>query len=235
MYTFESDFVRLRTLDSASDEYQSIRDRLATSNINLVRSIAFDLGPKLGVNGDELNDLIGEGNLALLKAIDDFDPAKGTFPTFAGYRIQFAIQTYARDKMSIVHEPSWHHKKRIKEGNDSAPVAVECHGLPGQKNEDVSCKLDGFDAAESFVSFVEARATLDAFLEHLENKALAARGRQRDGLVRQRQVLKLHFASQTAIEIARKLDISMSNVSYHIKNGIADFRRFIDESDSASE
>lgn len=63
--------------------------RMIRSNLRLVVKIARDY---LG-RGLSLDDLVGEGNLGLIRATEEFDPAYGTrFSTYAAYWIRQAIR-----------------------------------------------------------------------------------------------------------------------------------------------
>src|SRR5689334_5271355 len=65
------------------------RSRMIQANLRLVVRIARDY---LG-RGMMLEDLIGEGNLGLIRAAEDFDPRFGTrFSTYASYWIKQAIR-----------------------------------------------------------------------------------------------------------------------------------------------
>ena len=53
--------------------------------------------PKLARKKIELNDLIQEGFIGLLKAADRYDPKKGaSFSTFASFYIDGAVKDYLR-------------------------------------------------------------------------------------------------------------------------------------------
>jgi len=65
------------------------RDRMVRANLRLVVNIARGYTGK-GLN---LQDLIEEGNLGLLRAVEGFDPAMGTrFSTYASYWIKQSIK-----------------------------------------------------------------------------------------------------------------------------------------------
>ena len=61
------------------------------SNQNLVRSIAKYCFRKYDGNFLELDDMIGTGFLGLIDAVNNFDPNRGKFSTYATYRIKGAI------------------------------------------------------------------------------------------------------------------------------------------------
>src|SRR4051812_49448215 len=65
------------------------RDRMVRANLRLVVNIARSYSGK----GLGLQDLIEEGNLGLLRAVEGFDPAMGTrFSTYASYWIKQSIK-----------------------------------------------------------------------------------------------------------------------------------------------
>src|SRR5271157_3410556 len=87
------------SLLSADDEHQlaiaigtgdgQARDRMVRANLRLVVNIARGYTGK----GLSLPDLIEEGNLGLLRAVEGFDPAIGTrFSTYASYWIKQSIK-----------------------------------------------------------------------------------------------------------------------------------------------
>ena len=72
-----------------SDGDQSARDRMVRANLRLVVNIARGYVGK----GLPLQDLIEEGNLGLLRAVEGFDPEMNTrFSTYASYWIKQSIK-----------------------------------------------------------------------------------------------------------------------------------------------
>jgi RNA polymerase primary sigma factor len=72
---------------------------LATANLALVISVAKGFAN----SGARLDDLVQEGNVGLLKAIDHFDPKKGTrLSTYAVWWIRAYITRYLQDNRSQV-------------------------------------------------------------------------------------------------------------------------------------
>ena len=66
-----------------------MRGRLIQANLRLVVKIARDYAGR----GMGLEDLIGEGNLGLIRAAEEYDPRFGTrFSTYASYWIKQAIR-----------------------------------------------------------------------------------------------------------------------------------------------
>jgi RNA polymerase primary sigma factor len=88
--------VRVRQGDSCA------KARLAETNTRLVISIAKGFTHR----GLDMGDLIQEGNLGLLRAIEKFDPDKGfRFSTYATWWIRQAIQRALRDHASTIRVP----------------------------------------------------------------------------------------------------------------------------------
>jgi RNA polymerase primary sigma factor len=79
------------------------RSRMIQANLRLVVRIARDY---LG-RGLQLDDLIGEGNLGLIRAAEEFDPAFGTrFSTYASYWIKQAIRHALINTTSTIRLPA---------------------------------------------------------------------------------------------------------------------------------
>jgi RNA polymerase sigma factor (sigma-70 family) len=80
------------------------RERLVRSNLRLVVNIA----KKYGGRGMSLGDLIEEGNLGLIKAVDYFDPERGTrFSTYAAWWIKQSIKRALLENIQLVHVPTY--------------------------------------------------------------------------------------------------------------------------------
>jgi len=79
------------------------RARLIQANLKLVVKIARDYMGK----GLSMEDLIGEGNLGLIRAAEEFDPAFGVrFSTYASYWIKMAIRDGLTNTSSTIRLPA---------------------------------------------------------------------------------------------------------------------------------
>jgi len=79
---------------------QLARERLVRSNLRLVVNIA----KKYGDRGMSLGDLIEEGNLGLIRAVDYFDPERGVrFSTYAAWWIKQSIKRALLENVQPVH------------------------------------------------------------------------------------------------------------------------------------
>ena len=80
------------------------REQLVRSNLRLVVNIA----KKYGSRGMSLGDLIEEGNLGLIRAVDYFDPDRGTrFSTYAAWWIKQSIKRALLENVQPVHIPTY--------------------------------------------------------------------------------------------------------------------------------
>jgi RNA polymerase primary sigma factor len=80
------------------------REQLVRSNLRLVVNIA----KKFSNKGIGLADLIEEGNVGLIKAVDYFDPSKGTrFSTYAAWWIKQSIKRALLENVQPVHVPTY--------------------------------------------------------------------------------------------------------------------------------
>ena len=79
------------------------RARMIRANLRLVVKIARDYAGR----GLSLDDLIGEGNLGLIRAAEDFDPRFGTrFSTYASYWIKQAIRHALTNTTATIRLPA---------------------------------------------------------------------------------------------------------------------------------
>ena len=80
------------------------RDRMVRANLRLVVNIARGYTSK----GLSLQDLIEEGNLGLLRAVEGFDPAIGTrFSTYASYWIKQSIKRALINSAKTIRIPAY--------------------------------------------------------------------------------------------------------------------------------
>jgi RNA polymerase primary sigma factor len=88
----------------AEENDQLAREQLVRSNLRLVVNIA----KKFGRRGMSLGDLIEEGNLGLIKAVDYFDHKRGVrFSTYAAWWIKQSIKRALLENFQPVHIPTY--------------------------------------------------------------------------------------------------------------------------------
>ena len=100
------------------------RQRLIEKNLRLVVSVA----KRYRDNGLPFEDLIQEGNIGLMKAVERFDPEKGfRFSTYATWWIRQAVQRAVVDKGRTVRIPVHMSEKVRKTGKARNALSRE-HG-----------------------------------------------------------------------------------------------------------
>ena len=106
------------------------REQLVRSNLRLVVNIA----KKYAGRGMSLGDLIEEGNLGLIRAVDYFDPDRGVrFSTYAAWWIKQSIKRALLENVQPVHIPTymvalinqWRHTTSEMESTLGRTVNVE--------------------------------------------------------------------------------------------------------------
>jgi RNA polymerase primary sigma factor len=93
-----------RALEAEVDEGRQARRRLIRCNLRLVVSMA----SKYSGLGLPLIDLVQEGNIGLMQAVDRYDPERGfRFATYAGWWIKQAIRRGLNNKGRLVRLPDY--------------------------------------------------------------------------------------------------------------------------------
>jgi len=103
------------------------RDRMVRANLRLVVNIARGYTGK----GLSLQDLIEEGNLGLLRAVEGFDPAVGTrFSTYASYWIKQSIKRALINSGKTIRIPAYMVELLSKWRRASARLSEELGRTP---------------------------------------------------------------------------------------------------------
>jgi RNA polymerase primary sigma factor len=87
-----------------NDDCQASRERMIRANLRLVVAI----GKNYTNRGLTLPDLIEEGNIGLMRAVEGFDPAQGArFSTYASWWIKQAIKRALINARQPIHIPAY--------------------------------------------------------------------------------------------------------------------------------
>ncbi|HIE96642.1 MAG TPA: sigma-70 family RNA polymerase sigma factor [Fuerstia sp.] len=113
------------------------RDRMVRANLRLVVNIARGYSNK----GLPLQDLIEEGNLGLLRAVEGFDPDMNTrFSTYASYWIKQSIKRALVNTAKTIRVPAYMVELLSKWRRASAKLADELKRTPTP--EDIAKELE---------------------------------------------------------------------------------------------
>lgn len=137
-----------RLAERARKGDKKAREKLIVSNLRYVVHIAFQYRN----HGLSLSDLINEGNLGLIKAVDRYDVRKHTrLLTYASWWIRYAI-TSALAKRKLVALPLKHRNIAQRVRNNYQRVATKYGRDPSLEELASELKLDISELSDAFLS-----------------------------------------------------------------------------------
>lgn len=230
-------------------------EALVQANLKFVVHIA----ARFQHRGLSLEDLISEGNLGLLEAVRQFDPARGVrFITYAVFWIRRAILRALAEQASAVRVPE--NQRRLARGIREAEqtLARELRRRPGRDEVGVRMGLSAarvdalmqqgmaavaFESPHSSDGTVRLLDVLTARREEMPDRALMRRecaARVTPALMalaeRERQVLSHRFGLGGEIilslrDVARRLGLSYEGVRLIERRALLRLRRVINASE----
>jgi RNA polymerase sigma-B factor len=229
----------------------SAREELVERFLPLARQLA----RRYQRQNEPLDDLMQVASMGLVKAIDRFDPARGTaFSTYAVPTILGELKRYFRDSGWAVHVPRGMQERVMKLDQASqelhrrlgrSPSASELAAELGLTSEEV---LEAMEAASAYdsISLDEQRSESSDSQEPTYADSLG-REEERYDLVeygatiaptmkalsdRERLILHLRFVEDlTQSEIADRIGVSQMHVSRLIRRALARLRAVARERD----
>lgn len=139
------------------EKAMAIRNDIVNSNQRLVVAVAKKyVGRKI-----ELLDLIQEGNMGLMKAIDKFDISMGNrFSTYAVYWIKEAIEEALKQQANTIRIPNYLNKILTRINKEKSELMAELKREPS--NEELAVKVDiPVNKLEEYMSYSMGMYSLD--------------------------------------------------------------------------
>jgi RNA polymerase sigma-B factor len=228
------------------------RDELIRQCMPLARKLA----GRYARRGEPLDDLLQVASIGLIKAVDRFDPARGTaFSSFAVPSILGELKRYFRDHGWAARVPR-PLQERVLKLNAAAEQHFATHGraptpreLAAATAESVEDVLEALEAAtahdsvsldapagggeDGAATYADGMGEEDARLEIVEYRTVVA-GAMRALPERERQVLALRFDEDlTQAEIAARIGVSQMHVSRLIRRALGRLRTVAEGSEAA--
>jgi RNA polymerase primary sigma factor len=144
------------------EKLEELKNKLITSNLRLVVSIA----KKYQYRGLSLLDLINEGNLGLIEAVDRFDYRKGCrFSTYGTWWIQQAIIKAIAEKGKPIRIPI-HTLKQLNKFHDFTSILTHNLGREPKTNEIADYMHLPLGRVEVLESISQDTSSLDSTMDN---------------------------------------------------------------------
>lgn len=228
--------------------YKRSRDpKLREELINDYRQLAEHIARQFLATGEPLEDLIQVALIGLIKAVDGYDPDRGTeFTTFAWYHIRGEVSHYLRDQGKIITEPGWVQEARIKVERARNVMRQKLKREPTTEEliEETRLKADVVKRvleAEQIIHVSsldevsegdeEMVTELDRLVKEeridIEQRYLIRRAVEKLPELQQKVIELLFWEDLSQREVARMLGISVTYVSYLFKQARTNLRRLL--------
>ena len=231
---------------------EQLRAEIVEAHLGLARHLAH----RFARRGESEDDLFQVASMALVRAVDRFDPAVGAaFSTFATRTIVGELKRHFRDRAWAVRAP-----RRVQELYLRLGASIEhLSQVLGRSPTIAELAADTDSDEESVLQALEAgqayrTASLDAPVPGVDDETLGDRmGETDDGFLeaerraqlaplldrlpeRERRIVALRFvAGMTQSEIAAQVGISQMHVSRLLSRSLARLRGHILRAEAAGE
>ena len=226
------------------------RQKMVRSNLRLVINIA----KKYMNMGIPLIDLIEEGNIGLIKAVDKFKPRKGfRFSTYAAWWIKQAISRSLSDKAKLIRLPVYMNDLVLRYKRVANKLTQKYHRKPTVSEIAITMKLP-VEKVKKIIHWQSRTISLDAPIgdddqnqvidlvkdttispeddvEHLFDKE---RVDKLLGIMnkREREILDLRFGlsdgkTYTLADIAKRLNLSRERIRQIEEHALLKLKKFI--------
>jgi len=229
------------------------RDKMIRSNLRLVINIA----KRYMHLGIPLMDLIEEGNVGLMKAVERFNPQKGfRFSTYGAWWIKQSITRSIFDQSRTVRIPVYINEmlSKYKKANEHlmgrlkrVPTDTELAKAMNVSADKIS-RIRGYLARNASLDMPISEEGGNEIIDLIEDKTAAPPGAQMDALLvrerldglmeavseREQKVLNLRFGipngkQHTLAQVAKKLRISRERVRQIEENALKKLKKFFAE------
>jgi RNA polymerase sigma-B factor len=213
--------------------------------------LVYSLAHRFRKYGEPLEDLVQEGFLGLLRAIDHYEPQHGArFSSYAATKILSSIRHYLRDRHGLIRQPAGKQELRYRMARESArlrhllnrePTALEIASSM-EVSEDQVAELQSFSDLCQVQSLEELREGDDpeepawdpladerpSGCLHLEEE-IALRQALENLDERRARVLRLvYFEQQSCAEAAETLGVTYAQARLLISSSLSQLRRALD-------
>lgn len=228
----------------------ALRDELVMQHSLLVEKLA----RRYAAYGEPVEDLIQEGYIGLIKAVDQFDPDKGVkFTTYATHVVSGEIRHYLRDLGTLIKEPAWLQelRYRVNRARDELtqkigrpPNVAEIADLLNMDVDEVAGVLragnmfyvDSLDnrgedgEVDTIGTLDPARVSAGKAVERyppIEDRLVLQEFINRLKELERKAIVLFFYQQHSKTEIARRLGISVNYVSYLVKRALLHLREML--------
>ena len=207
------------------------RERVIEAYVPLVESLA----RRYSRGREPLEDLVQVGAIGLIKAVDRFDPRRGTpFAAFAAPNILGEIRRHLRDKCEPIRVPRRYQEGSVRLRSVQRQLAARLHRNPTTAELAAAAEVEASELDETLraeharspVSLADAAPslTVEDVFQPSEDRLSVARS-MRSLHRRERHALRCrYYADMSQDEIAGSLGISQSQTSRLIASGLTKLR-----------